>query len=194
MKLKLCLLGLLCLFFQAKSQTISTNKYLEVGDKMPDVQITNIMNSKFKTAKISDFKGKLVIFDFWNSFCAGCIAGFPKLDSLQRQFKGKLQVLLVNPASDHETERSMKIVIDRMNSWSDQPFKLPIVFKDTALYKNFEFYGVPYQVWIGPDGNIIAIPDKTGLTSENIENILAGKKVTLKHSVQKKSTLRKVTI
>jgi thiol-disulfide isomerase/thioredoxin len=194
MKLKLCLLGLLCLFFQAKSQTKPTNKYLEVGDKMPDVQITNIMNSKFKTAKISDFKGKLIILDFWNSFCAGCIAGFPKLDSLQRQFKGKLQVLLVNPASDHETERSMKIVIDRMNSWSDQPFKLPIVFKDTALYKNFEFYGVPYQVWIGPDGNIIAIPDKTGLTSENIENILAGKKVTLKHSVQKKSTLRKVTI
>lgn len=194
MKLKLCFLGLLCLFFQAKSQTKPTNKYLEVGDKMPDVQITNIMNSKFKTAKISDFKGKLIILDFWNSFCAGCIAGFPKLDSLQRQFKGKLQVLLVNPASDHETERSMKIVIDRMNSWSDQPFKLPIVFKDTALYKNFEFYGVPYQVWIGPDGNIIAIPDKTGLTSENIENILAGKKVTLKHSVQKKSTLRKVTI
>jgi thiol-disulfide isomerase/thioredoxin len=194
MKLKICLLGMLCLFFQAKSQTKPTNKYLEVGDKMPDVQIINIMNSKFKTAKISDFKGKLVILDFWNSFCAGCIACFPKLDSLQRQFKGKLQVLLVNPASDHETERSMKIVIDRMNSWSDQPFKLPIVFKDTALYKNFEFYGVPYQVWIGPDGNIIAIPDKTGLTSENIENILAGKKVTLKHSVQRKSTLRKVNI
>jgi thiol-disulfide isomerase/thioredoxin len=194
MKLKICLLGMLCLFFQAKSQTKPTIKYLEVGDKMPDVQITNIMNSKFKNAKISDFKGKLIILDFWNSFCAGCIAGFPKLDSLERQFKGKLQVLLVNPASDHETERSMKIVIDRMNSWSDQPFKLPIVFKDTALYKNFEFYGVPYQVWIGPDGNIIAIPDKTGLTSENIENILAGKKVTLKHSVQKKSTSRKVTI
>ena len=186
MKLKICLLGLLCLFFQARSQTKPTTRYLQIGDQMPDVQITNLMNSKFKNARISDFKGKLIILDFWNSFCGGCIAGFPKLDSLQRRFKGRLQVLLVNPASDHETERSMKIVIDRMNAWSDHPFKLPIVYKDTALSKNFEFYGVPYQVWIGPDGHIVAIPHKADRTVANIQDILDGKKVTLKPNIQRK--------
>jgi thiol-disulfide isomerase/thioredoxin len=185
MKLKICLMGFLCLFFQVNAQTKPTTKHLEVGDKMPDVQITNIMNSKFKTAKISDFKGKLIILDFWNSFCAGCIAGFPKLDSLQRQFKGKIQVLLVNPESDHETERSMKIVIDRMNTWSNLPFKLPIVFHDKAISENFSFHGVPFMVWIGPDGTIAAIPDKSELTKENIGQVLTGKKITLKRSVDR---------
>ena len=195
MKLKTCLLGLLCLFFEARSQTKSINKSLEIGDKMPDVQISNIMNWKSKTAKISDFKGKLIILDFWNSFCAGCIAGFPKLDSLQRQFKGRLQVFLVNPANSHETERSMKIVIDRMNSWSDRRFTLPIVFRDTSLSQNFKYYGVPYGVWIGPDGNIVAIPDKSELTPENIAKVLAGEKVTLKHRIERnRSVERKVTL
>ncbi|MFC0513116.1 TlpA family protein disulfide reductase [Mucilaginibacter angelicae] len=195
MKLKICLLGLLCLFFEAKSQTKPTTKFLEVGDKMPDVQISNIMNWKSKTAKISDFKGKMIILDFWNSFCGGCIAGFPKLDSLQRQFKGKLQVFLVNPDNNQETERSMNIVIDRMNSWFARSFTLPIVYRDKALSENFSFYGVPYAVWIGPEGTIVAIPDESELTAENIAKVLAGEKVTLKHRVERnRSIQRKVTI
>lgn len=185
MKLKICLMGLLCLFFQANAQIKPTTKFLEVGDKMPEVEIINIINSKFKTAKISDFKGKLIILDFWNSFCSGCIAGFPKLDSLQRQFKREIQVLLVNPDNDHETLRSMKIVIDRMNTWSERPFILPVVFRDKAISENFSFHGVPFVVWIGPDGTIAAIPDKSELTKENIEQVLAGKKITLKRSVDR---------
>ena len=191
MKLKICLMGLLCLFFQAGIRAQPNPQYLKIGDQMPDLEVSNIMNWKQKTARISDFKGKMVILDFWNSFCASCIAGFPKLDSLQRQFKGKLQVLLVNPSNNHETVRSMKIVIDRMNAWSDQPFTLPVVYRDSVISRNFEFYGVPYSVWIGPDGKIVAIPEKEELTAENIARVIAGEKVNIKPSVQRKPATAK---
>ena len=176
------------------SQNVKKPHYLDIGDHMPDLEINNIINSNLKTARISDFKGKLVILDFWNSFCGGCIAGFPKLNSLQLQYKDKIQVLLINPASDHETMRSMKIVINRMNLWGKQQFKLPIVYSDTTISKNFLFYGVPFQVWISPDGNIVAMPDKTALTTENIDGILAGRQMNIKRKVQTQGAIRKVEL
>lgn len=185
MKLKICLMGILCLFFQAHSQSQTTPKYLTIGDKMPDAEILNILNWKHKASKVSDFKGKLIILDFWNTYCSGCIEGFPKLDSLQKQFKGKIQVFLVNRANAYEKERNIKIVIDRMRSWSMQPFELPFVVNDTTLSKYFNYHGVPYGVWIGPDGNIAAIPVRTDINADNISKVLAGEKLDIKQNIQK---------
>jgi len=195
MKLKICLMGWLCLFFQAKSHGQTNSKSLEIGDKMPDAKITNIMNWKHETARLSDFKGKVVILDFWNTYCASCIAGFPKLDSLQRRFGGKLQVLLVNKANEHEKERNIKIVIDRMKAWSDNGFILPVVYHDEVLSGYFDFRAVPFTVMVGPDGTIAAIPDKSEITAENVAKLLAGEKLKFKNrAVSKTPAPRKAAL
>jgi thiol-disulfide isomerase/thioredoxin len=166
MKLKICLLGLLCLFFKAEAQPNNSIKYLRSGDKMPDVQITNILNSRAKTSKLSDYKGKLVILDFWSTWCTACVESFPELDSLQYQFAGKLQVLLVNPKKDRDTERGVKIVIDRMKEWSARPF-------------------IPTCVWIGQEGTVIAITDKKQVNAANIARIINGEKVALRPKIER---------
>jgi cytochrome oxidase Cu insertion factor (SCO1/SenC/PrrC family) len=56
---------------------------LSIGDKVPDIQFENILNYKSKKAKLSDFKGKLVILDMWSTSCTFCIAAFPKMEELQ---------------------------------------------------------------------------------------------------------------
>jgi len=84
---------------------------------MPDILITNIINSPYKSAKLSDYKGKLVLIDFWAVWCQMCIASFPEMDSLQRVFHGKLQVFLVNSIREGDREKQVKMVIDRVNSW-----------------------------------------------------------------------------
>jgi thiol-disulfide isomerase/thioredoxin len=185
MKLKICLLGLLCLFFKAEAQPNNSIKYLRSGDKMPDVQITNILNSRAKTSKLSDYKGKLVILDFWSTWCTACVESFPELDSLQYQFAGKLQVLLVNPKKDRDTERGVKIVIDRMKEWSARPFILPVVLQDTMLTRYFEFHSIPTCVWIGQEGTVIAITDKKQVNAANIARIINGEKVALRPKIER---------
>lgn len=151
--------------------------YLKVGDKMPDVVITNIINAHYKTTKISDYKGKLILLDFWSTWCSACIEGFSELDSLQRRYTGKIQVFLVNPQREHDTEKGVKIVLNRMNEWSSRPFKLPIVFKDTSVTKNFSFHSLPHCIWIGPDGTVVGITGKEEVTARNIEKALAGEHI-----------------
>lgn len=169
-------LAMLCLNFSSYSQGQPTSiKPLAIGDNMPDVEITNILNSTHKTAKIGDYKGKLIILDFWSTWCSSCIDGFPHLDSLQRQFPGDLKIFLVNSKKEGDTERGVNMVISRMYAWSDRSFNLAVVLKDTSITQYFTFQSLPHCVWIGPDGTIIGITDKKEITAESIKKIIAGK-------------------
>ena len=102
-------MAMLCLNFSAKAQAEDvTTKGLQIGQEVPNVTLTNLYNYKnasgkvATTAKLADFKGKLLILDFWATWCAPCVASIPKLENLQKQFEGKLQILPVTYQKDKE--------------------------------------------------------------------------------------------
>jgi len=69
----------------------SANAGLKVGDTLPDL-------ASFKLeGKLPDpLKGKIVIVDFWASWCLPCAKSFPVLDELQKKYGDKLVILAVN--------------------------------------------------------------------------------------------------
>jgi thiol-disulfide isomerase/thioredoxin len=179
MKLKICFMGLLCLFFRVSSQPLFSDKHLTIGDQMPDIHITNIINSNTKSAKISDFHGKIIILDFWSTTCSACIDAFPELDSLQRRYPKNLQLFLVNYKNKWDTDNRVKVVIGLTKERMNKLFKLPVVLADTALSRFFVFNTVPHCVWINPDGKIIAITDSRPINSFNIEKAIRGEHLSL---------------
>src|ERR1700752_909783 len=80
---------------QRVSVNLKTYKEVQVGEMCPDLELNNFINYSKSSARISDFKGKLLILDFWATWCGPCIGAFPKLDSLQKKFSGKLQILAI---------------------------------------------------------------------------------------------------
>jgi thiol-disulfide isomerase/thioredoxin len=64
---------------------------LKVGDTLPEL-------ASFKLeGKLPDsLKGKIVIVDFWASWCLPCAESFPVLDELQKKYGDKLVVIGVN--------------------------------------------------------------------------------------------------
>lgn len=49
----------------------------------------NLTDDTGKTRQLSDYKGKLVLIDFWFNGCAGCKIIAPKLEELEKQYKDK---------------------------------------------------------------------------------------------------------
>ena len=119
---------------------------LSIGDKVPDLEFS-MVNYPSSTAKLSDFRGKLVILDFWATWCTSCINRFPKMDSLQKLFGDKLQVILVNTK---HTRDSREKVEGFFAKWKTRypDFDLPSAVMDTIASLFFRHQFIPHYVWI----------------------------------------------
>lgn len=151
-------------------------KRLYIGDTVPMelIVFNNVRNYPGGKAKLSDFKGKYIILDFWSKYCSSCIAAFPHMEELQHQFKDKIQVLLVT----HDTEGELGSLL--RNSKNVKETRLPMIIGEQILTKQlFPNESVPYHVWINRDGKVIATTYEAETTAENLRDFIIDKPLNL---------------
>lgn len=68
-----------CLAFAGKAQ-------LRVGQVVPEIELPNTVDS---LVKLSSLQGKVVLIDFWASWCAPCRASNPYVQKLYSKYKDK---------------------------------------------------------------------------------------------------------
>lgn len=157
-------------------------KALSIGDHVPDFQL-NLLNYSSPVTNLSSFKGKLIILDFWASWCYSCLHAIPKLNKLQKSFGDKLQFVFVN--SLETTGDGKETVIQVIKKYSvDEPISFPVSFNDSVANKLFPHYSLPHYVWITPNGEVKAITDAKDVTAENINAILGNENVELSLAVK----------
>ena len=167
----LLVLVLIMGMYSAKARAQSSAG-LQPGDQVPDVTISNLINYKTGMAKISDFKGKLLILDFWSTWCKGCLESFENADILQKQFGDQLQVLFITSQSSSEISKFLA-KNTRINN-----YKLQIATDDVTLKKLFPYASVPHLVWISPEGKLIQTTASYDFTKQNVEKILKNQEVS----------------
>lgn len=147
----------------------------EIGRKF-DYTFSNLINYPTKTAMASEFKGKLLILDFWSTGCKSCIESWPKLLKLQEKFKDEIQIVLVNATQD---ETVVKKIITAQKKIRDVEMTLPGVCKDTLLNRLFYYPGVPKIVWIDQWGYFRSFTSGSYLNEYIVNEILSKKEVTM---------------
>ena len=78
---------------QAKSRLALQREALvkSVGTPAPDFTLSNLEG---KEVKLSQFKGKAVLLNFWASWCVPCRSEMPAIELLHREYKDKGLVVL----------------------------------------------------------------------------------------------------
>lgn len=169
MKRFFCFLGMLFAFFSAGAQDKILSKMLGVGDRMPDLAFIKLINSQGRTSvRMSDFRGKLLILDFWATSCASCIQAMPELQRLQERFRDRLQILPVS----YEKKQRVEAFLGR--NPVGQALRLPVLTEDTVLSKLFPHHILSHEVWISGEGRVIAITGPEYVNEQNIREALAG--------------------
>ena len=123
---------------------------LKIGDTAPAVERPDVDG---KPRALAEWRGKLVLVNFWASWCAPCREEMPLLDKTQERFAAKgLQI--VGVASD--SAAATRTFLDAV------PVHYPVLIDDPAKGEDLsETFGndhdvLPYSVLIGSDGRILA--------------------------------------
>jgi thiol-disulfide isomerase/thioredoxin len=158
----------------------SQQKKLKIGDPVPSsVWATplEVVNHSQKTIDLSSDKNKLILLDFWNTWCSACLKGFPKMEELQKKFGDKIKILAVS----NQDRATLKKFFATKNG---QRYKGVVsVTGDKLFHGLFPHKGVPYIVWI-KDGKLLNTTDGAQVSEKTIKEVLGGEESSLQTVVQ----------
>ncbi|SFC83110.1 Thiol-disulfide isomerase or thioredoxin [Parapedobacter composti] len=146
---------------------------LKIGDTIPEylwhlpLQVVNHPEGK-EAITLNDYRGKLIVLDFWGTWCTSCIVAMPAVYRLQREFSDNLMILPVTSDVGLVVEKFLR------SNAKVKELNLSSVVNDSLLKAFFRYNSVPHYVWINSEGSVFAVTESHQLTRENVASALSG--------------------
>ena len=153
-----------------------------LGKVCPDFSMSVITpNGTEKNLALSELRGKIVVIEFWATYCAPCIPSLKHFDKLQAQFGDAVKFIAISEESREKIDAFMlKKGHDNISFATDLNHKLNDMF-----YHHF----IPHTVVIDQDGVVQAF-----CSPDEIDQFVIGKLInrepvsfTMKHEYQEAS-------
>ena len=113
------------------------------GDAYRDFTATLTDGSEFT---LSDHEGKVILLNFWATWCGPCVGEMPAFEKLQETYGEDLVLVAVNSGEDEETVTSFL---------EENGYTFPVVLDpEYAVAMLYPTDGIPYTVIIGTDGKV----------------------------------------
>lgn len=115
-----------------------------IGKQAPDIQLKMLDGTSFRLA---DQKGKVVILDFWASWCGPCLQVMPQIDKVREEFADQgVQLFAVNL---EETPEKIKAALERLKLQTTV-----LLDRDGRVAERYGATAIPQTVIINRDGTV----------------------------------------
>lgn len=134
---------------------------LAVGEVAPDWTLTDALG---KTYSLSNYRGKIVILDFWATWCGPCVKAMPEIQALHDKFKDRgVEVFGINAWEESNSSAYFK----------DKGYTYNLLLNGETITKPYRVSNLPTIYVIGAKGEIIyrGITPDVGLAKVLEQNI-----------------------
>jgi thiol-disulfide isomerase/thioredoxin len=117
-----------------------------VGEAPPEVVAADWLNTDTPQS-LSALKGKVVLVEFWATWCGPCVAGIPHLNELQSEYRETGLQILSFTNEDRET-------VEKFQKKAKAPIEYTVGL-GSPLFKEYGVTGIPHAFVVGRDGKLV---------------------------------------
>lgn len=99
---------------------------------------------------IGDSRGKLVLIDFWESWCGPCLQVFPAMEELREEFPDEFEVFAVTVGLNEGPEDARKFA-------EDYGYDFTFLYDEFGVFDRLGGQGIPFKILVSPQGELISI-------------------------------------
>lgn len=122
-------------------------KKVHAGDVLPDYKYVDISGSGHS---VSEFRGRIVLLDFWTLGCTPCMESMPVLNRLNNEYGDRLSIISINLNTGSLWEQGRKEHPVSWTEWRDPKGSAGVI-------RSFESRGVPTFVLVSPEGVVLDV-------------------------------------
>jgi YVTN family beta-propeller protein len=144
----------LMLLISCKSKTQSQNVELQMTNAVnaPEINTQYGWLNTDKSYSIKDFRGKIVLLDFWTFGCINCQHIIPDLKKLEKEFANELVVIGIHSAKFDSEKNTQKIREAILKFGIEHPV---VNDADYKVWDNYTANAWPTVALISPDGKVV---------------------------------------
>ncbi|MBM7715270.1 thiol-disulfide isomerase/thioredoxin [Bacillus thermophilus] len=131
----------------AQAESGQEESGLSAGIRPPAIELPTLDGQQFRLA---DYKGKIVILNFWATWCPPCRAEMPDMQKFYQNYKDKgVEIVAVNLTAAENNKEVVQTFIDEFNV----AFTIPL--DETGMVgQQFEAFAIPKSFIIDQEGVI----------------------------------------
>ena len=135
------------MIYYAPANAVTDIKNIFINKELKKYEELTFLDDEKNQVNLRDYDGKLILLNFWATWCAPCKKEMPSLDKLQvREELNNLEIFTVNVGQDN-LEKSLKffedLKIKNLKIYFDSP---------STLAKKLGLRGIPTSILINKDG------------------------------------------
>ncbi len=142
-------------------------KLAKKGLPAPAISLKKLIGAPAPELKsLEELKGKVVVLEFWATWCEPCVDALPALNLLAERFRGQPVVFLhITDESEADVREFLKT--QRIDGWVAPE-------AGAGVFKAFRVFGRPHTVLLNKAGEVASFPPAGGLNAETLMSLLAG--------------------
>jgi len=141
------------------STAVATKKLIEeITAKYGGIKAIdfNLINLQGKQVSLSDYKGKVVVLDFWATWCGPCRASFPGMQKLVNEYKNKDVAFFFIDTWQEGTPKEITKEVSKFITDNNYSFNVLFDYKNDIV-KKYKIQAIPAKIVIDKKGDFLSI-------------------------------------